>query len=62
MPKEFLIKHDKIKDPQTITKVQEAEFKKHGVDMHINDVMELEDDHDKGVRRLKIKNTKYFFT
>jgi len=60
MAKEILIKHEDIMDPQKITQVNEREFEKHGLDIHVNEVDELEDDFDKGVRRLKVRNTKYF--
>jgi hypothetical protein len=60
MSKEILIDHKDIADPQTITAVNEKKFKEAGLDMHKNEVDALEDDHKKGVRRLKIRNPKYF--
>ncbi|MCH7557722.1 MAG: hypothetical protein IIB56_09740 [Planctomycetes bacterium] len=62
MSKEILIDHDEIRDSQTITGVIERKFKERGLNIHMNDVERLYDDHDKKVRVLTIKNTKYFFT
>lgn len=62
--KEIKIPHDKIRDPNKITDVQEKAFKDAGLDMHRNELTgeELVDDFDKGVRVLKIrKPRKYFF-
>ncbi len=61
MSKELVINHDEINNPQTITQVQARKFKEAGLDVHVNEVESLEDDHKKKVRRLRIKNTKYFF-
>lgn len=58
--KEIVIDHELIRNPQTITQVQEKAFKDHGLDMHANEVNEIIDDHKAGKRILKVKNTKYF--
>ena len=58
--KEIRIKHDEISNPQTITQRNEQAFKEHGLDIHQHEVKELIDDHAKGERIYKIKNTKYF--
>ncbi len=58
--KELRIKHDELSDPQTITQRNVEEFKKHGLDIHTHEVKELIDDHAKGERIYKVKNTKYF--
>ena len=60
MAKEIVISHDKINNPQTITQVMESEFKKHDVNIHQHEVTDLDDDYNKGVRKLTVKNTKYF--
>lgn len=58
--KEIVIDHELIRNPQTITQIQERIFNEHGVDMHKHEVNELIDDHDAGKRILKVKNKKYF--
>lgn len=60
MAREIRIPFDKIKDPQTITSVMEAEFKARGLDLHVHEVVELVDDARKQERVLKVKHTKYF--
>ena len=60
--KEIRIPHKDIQDSQTITKVNEEAFKKAGLDIHVNGVESLDDDHKKGERILRVhKVTKYFF-
>ena len=61
--KEIRIPHNKIRDTQTITDVQERAFKDAGLDMHRDELIgeELIDDHSKGVRVLKVRGkVKYF--
>ena len=60
MSKEISIKHDEIQDPQTITGIVENKFKEYGLDIHRHEVEDLQDDFKKGIRKLKIKNTKYY--
>ena len=60
MAKEVRVPFSKLRDPQTITSEMEAEFDARGLDMHRHEVESLEDDHKKGERVLKVKNTKYF--
>lgn len=60
MSKQIKLKHKDISDSQTITQETTKAFKEHGLDIHINEVQSLEDDHKKGVRILKVKDTKYF--
>jgi hypothetical protein len=57
---EIIISHDKIRDPQSITDVMEREFKAKDMDIHQHEVTHLEDDHKRGVRKITVKNTKYF--
>ncbi len=59
--KEIIIEHDRIRNSQTITDEVEKEFKKHGLDIHKNEIVEMEDDFKKGIRRYKVKNVKYFY-
>lgn len=61
MSKEIIISHEEIKNPQEITQVNIRKFKEADLDIHVNEVDRLEDDHKKGVRILTIKNTKYHF-
>ena len=64
--KEIRIPHSDISNSQTITDVQERAFKDVGLDMHRDELTGehdgLIDDHEKGVRVLRVKGrTKYFF-
>lgn len=64
--KEIRIAHKQIRDPNTITQVQEKAFQDAGLDMHRDELTGehdgLIDDHDRGVRVLRVKGrTKYFF-
>ena len=64
--KEIRIPHSEIANSQTITDVQEKAFKDAGLDMHHDELTGehdgLIDDHEKGVRVLRVKGrTKYFF-
>ena len=60
MSKEIRLKHEAISDSQTITQVTTEAFEKEGLNIHVNEVENLEDDFNKGERILKIKNTKFF--
>ena len=64
--KEIRVSHADIRDPNQITQVQEKAFVDAGLDMHRDELTGehdgLIDDHDKGVRILRVKKrTKYFF-
>ena len=63
MPREILIPHSEISSPKSITPVMEAKFKEHGLDIHKNEVVNgiVEDDFKKGVRKIKVQNSKFFF-
>lgn len=62
MATEITVDHDEIKDPQKVTQVNIREFKKKGLDIHLNEVESLEDDFKKKKRILRVKgSTKYFF-
>jgi hypothetical protein len=58
---EIILKHKDIEHPVGICDVTEREFKKKDMDIHVNEVTEVTDDFQKGVRRLTVKNTKYHF-
>ncbi len=58
--KEIQVSHEELSDTQTITEVNTRKFKEQGLDIHKHEVVELIDDHAKGKRIYKIKNTKYF--
>lgn len=58
--REIIINHSDIKDSKTITNVIENKFKENGLDIHRHEVEILEDDNRKGIRRLQVKNSKYF--
>lgn len=60
MPKEILIKHKEISDPQTITGVMERKFAEAGCDVMKHEHTSVEDDFDKGVRKVTINNKKVF--
>jgi hypothetical protein len=60
MATEIRVKHDEIRDNQTIRVVLENHFKARGLDLHINEVEEFEDDFKRGERVMKVKNTRYF--
>lgn len=61
MPKEIIIPHSELSNSQTITQVMDAKFKEHDVNIHMNDVIDLQDDFKKGVRKIEVKNSKLFF-
>jgi uncharacterized membrane protein (DUF106 family) len=61
MAKEIIIDHKEISNNQNIMQVMEKKFKEKDLNLHVNEVKELSDDHRKGIRRLQVKNTKYFF-
>lgn len=60
MAKDILIPHSEIADPNKITQTNARKFREAGLDIHKNEVDHLEDDFRKGVRRLKVRNVKYF--
>ena len=57
--KEIRIKHKDIQDSQTITDVTTKAFEKHGLDIHMNDVVDLHDDYSNGDRVLTVESKKY---
>jgi hypothetical protein len=59
--KEIRLPFEAIKDPQTITDVQERAFQREGLSMHRHEVDALVDDHDKQERILMVKTPRRFF-
>lgn len=60
MAREISIPHAELDDPQTITERNVRAFKENGLDIHVNEVDELIDDHKLARRIYKIRNVKYF--
>ncbi len=60
MAKEIRIPFKEISDSQTITKVNERKFRELGLSIHRHEVEKIEDDHSRGERIMKIKNTKFY--
>ena len=56
---EIVIDHERLRNPETITKVVSDEFKARGLDIHRHEAT-TEDDHSRGKRVYKIKSTKFF--
>ncbi len=59
--KEIRLPFAKIRDPQTITEVQEAAFAEQGLNTHHHEVDELIDDHSTQTRVLKVRGPRTFF-
>ena len=60
MSKEISVPFEDLGNSQEITENNEKMFKKHDMDIHVNEVESIEDDHSLKKRVYKIKNTKYF--
>ena len=60
MAREFRIDFDRISNPQTITQENVKAFKEQDLNIHVNEVDRLEDDHGKRQRVYRVRNTKYF--
>lgn len=60
MAKTITIDHKEISNPQTIADVQARKFKEAGVNINVNEVQSLNDDHKRGRRVITVKNTKFF--
>jgi hypothetical protein len=58
--KEIRIKHERLRNPETITQVNENAFKENDLDIHKNEVDELVDDHKRGERIYKVRKVKFF--
>ena len=58
--KEIRIPHSKIRKPDEVTQVTVDAMKGAGVDVHQNEVSDMYDDHDKGVRVLSVQKKQYF--
>lgn len=60
MAKEIRIAHDQLGNSQTITQAMEREFEARGLNLHVHEVEQMDDDFKRRERVLKIKNTRYF--
>lgn len=60
MAREFRIPHDERDTPQNYTAKMERAFKEQDLDLHRHEVESMEDDFNKKVRVLKVKNRKIF--
>ena len=60
MAKTITIDHKEISNPHTIADVQARKFKEAGVNINVNEVQSLNDDHKRGRRVITVKNTKFF--
>lgn len=60
MAKEIRVPFEEIKDNELIRTILEKRFKERGMDLHLHDVVKMEDDPDNKERVLQVKNTKYF--
>lgn len=60
MSREILIPHGEISNSQTITQVMEQKFRENDLDMHRHEVTDLQDDDKRRVRKLTVKNSRYF--
>ena len=61
MSREIRLKHDEIKNPQTITQRNIRAFLEAGLDIHQNEVDEIVDDDRKQERVMKISTKKHFW-
>lgn len=61
MAREIRIPHHLIDKVDTITPYMEQRFKDEGLDLHVHEVEQMDDDFTRKERILKVKNTRYFF-
>ena len=60
MPREIRIPFSEISDSQKITQVNVRKFREQGLSIHRHEVEKIEDDHSRGERIMRIKNTKMY--
>jgi hypothetical protein len=60
MPKDIILNHKDIKDPQKITKVTCDAFERNDLNIHTDEVEDIDDDFSTGHRRLRVKTAKFF--
>jgi hypothetical protein len=60
MAQEFRVAHDRISDPNKITRVMREEFTKRGLKTNVHIATKIEDDPSTRERVVKVKNTRYF--
>lgn len=56
----FSMDDPRFMNSQTITETVRRKFQSEGLDMHMNDVLELIDDHDRRERVLKVKTPRAY--
>ena len=61
MAREIKLPHAKLKTGHDCTVTTEQAFQGQDLDLHVHEVEQMDDDFKRGVRILKVKNTKYFF-
>ena len=61
MSRTLKIPFSRISNSQTLTAEIEARFKAEGLDLHVHEVEQMDDDDRRKERILRIKNTRYFF-
>lgn len=62
MSREIKIAHDKLNDPHQTTVETERAFQGQDLNLHVHEVEQMDDDFKNGIRIIKVKNTRYFFT
>lgn len=60
MAREIKIPHERLKNSQTITDEMERVFAGQGLNLHVHEVEQMDDDFKKRERVLRVKNTRYF--
>lgn len=58
--REFRIDHDKLSNPQTVSKVMDRAYQEQGLNKQVNIPLDVIDDPSKRQRIVRVKNTKYF--
>lgn len=58
--KALSIPHEDIQTGEAVTQRTDAEFRKHGLDIHVNEVDTVDDDFKTKTRHITVKTTKYF--
>ena len=61
MSREIRIPHALLKTGHDCTVQTEERMKSEGLNLHVHEVEQMDDDYRKGERVLRVKNTKYVF-
>lgn len=59
--KELIIDHAEISNSQSITPVMERKFKERNMDIHMHDVVDIQDDFRKGIRKVEVRQRLHHF-